>query len=64
MDATKRSAIASLGGKAAHKHGAHEWNTFTAKEAGRTGGLRSAESKRRAKQQQETADGLAEARTD
>ncbi len=31
-------AIASLGGKAAHQHGAHEWTREEAQAAGRKGG--------------------------
>ena len=39
MDPTKRRAIASLGGKAAHAFGAgHQWDSVAASEAGRKGG--------------------------
>jgi general stress protein YciG len=39
MDKEKRSAIARLGGKAAHVKGtAHEWTSDEAKDAGRKGG--------------------------
>lgn len=41
MDPIKQREIASLGGRAAHKKGtAHEWNSETARVAGRLGGLR------------------------
>ena len=40
MDPAQRRAIASLGGKAAHRKGtAHEWTSKEAREAGRKGGL-------------------------
>jgi len=40
MDAAKQRAIASAGGRAAHRSGnAHEFNTEEAREAGRRGGL-------------------------
>jgi general stress protein YciG len=40
MDPAKQRAIASKGGKAAHKKGtAHEWDTEGARAAGRKGGL-------------------------
>lgn len=43
MDKAKAKAIASLGGKAAHKSGgAHEWDSAEAAAAGRKGGLASA----------------------
>lgn len=39
MSPEKRRAIASLGGKAAHKRGtAHEWNSEEARIAGQRGG--------------------------
>ena len=39
MDPAKQRAIASLGGKAAHRKGtAHEWTMEVAREAGRKGG--------------------------
>ena len=39
MSAEKRKAIASLGGKAAHKQGtAYEWDAKSGAEAGRKGG--------------------------
>lgn len=43
MDKAKVKAIASLGGKAAHRLKAgHEWTSDEAREAGRKGGLKSA----------------------
>jgi general stress protein YciG len=40
MNPDKRSAIASMGGKAAHRKGtAHKWNSEEAVAAGRKGGL-------------------------
>lgn len=39
MDPAKVREIASKGGKAAHQHGAHEWTSEEAREAGRKGGL-------------------------
>lgn len=40
MDAAKQRAIASAGGRAAHRSGnAHEFSTEEAREAGRRGGL-------------------------
>jgi len=40
MDRTKQRALASQGGKAAHKHGtAHEWTSEEARAAGRKGGM-------------------------
>lgn len=42
MDASKQKEIASRGGKASHAHGTgHEWNSSSAREAGRKGGLAS-----------------------
>jgi general stress protein YciG len=42
MDASKQKEIASKGGKASHAQGTgHEWNTSSAREAGRKGGLAS-----------------------
>lgn len=42
MKPEEQRKIASQGGKAAHAKGtAHEWNSATAKEAGRKGGLAS-----------------------
>lgn len=39
MDKAKQRAIASKGGRAAHAQGkAHEWNSETARAAGRKGG--------------------------
>ena len=39
MDPVKQREIASRGGKASHEQGTgHEWNTETAREAGRKGG--------------------------
>ena len=57
MDAVKQRAIASAGGRAAHRSGnAHEFNTEEAREAGRRGGLaRSA--KRISERSIELADG-------
>lgn len=44
MNREKQKAIASQGGKAAHKQGrAHVWDSAAAAEAGRKGGLKSAE---------------------
>lgn len=40
MDKDKQRAIASKGGKAAHRKGtAHEWSPLEAREAGRKGGM-------------------------
>lgn len=40
LDKDRRRAIASLGGKAAHKKGtAHQWTSQEARDAGRKGGL-------------------------
>jgi general stress protein YciG len=56
MDAAKQRAIASAGGRAAHRSGnAHEFNTEEAREAGRRGGL--ARSARWRKRSIELADG-------
>lgn len=42
MSIDKVKQIASMGGKAAHKQGvAHEWNSDTAKIAGKKGGFAS-----------------------
>lgn len=42
MDPAKQRAIASKGGKASHEQGTgHEWNSQTAREAGRKGGMAS-----------------------
>jgi len=42
MDPTRQKELASKGGKAAHAKGtAHEWDSESAREAGRKGGLRS-----------------------
>ena len=42
MDPQKQRAIASEGGRAAHRQGvAHEWNSDEAREAGRKGGQNS-----------------------
>lgn len=38
MDPDIQRQIASKGGRAAHKHGAHEWTSEEAREAGRKGG--------------------------
>jgi len=47
----RQKAIASIGGKVAHQKGtAHEWNSKTAAEAGRKGGLASHRN-RKAKQE-------------
>ena len=47
MSREQVTAIASLGGKTAHRIGkAHEWTPETAREAGRKGGKASAETKR------------------
>lgn len=51
MDREKARAIASLGGKAAHRKGtAHEWTADEAREAGRKGGLASHAKRAAAKQ--------------
>lgn len=48
LDPSRRRAISSEGGRAAHATGkAHEWDANAAREAGRKGGRASAESKRR-----------------
>jgi uncharacterized protein len=40
MDPERRRKIASMGGKAAHASGnAHKWNSETAREAGKKGGI-------------------------
>ena len=40
MDPLRQRELASMGGRAAHEQGtAHEFNSHTAKEAGRKGGL-------------------------
>lgn len=50
MDAELQREIASKGGKKAHEYGsAHEWDADEARDAGRKGGLASAEAKRRRK---------------
>ena len=42
MDPAKQRTIASKGGKASHQQGTgHEWNSQTAREAGRKGGMAS-----------------------
>lgn len=46
MDPAKQRKIASRGGRAAHKAGAHEWTSEEAREAGRKGG-RARQQKRR-----------------
>lgn len=47
MDADRQRAIASAGGRAAHRSGnAHEFNKDEAREAGRRGGLARAERRR------------------
>lgn len=46
MTKEKQRAIASMGGKAAHKAGtAHEWTREEAQAAGRKGGMRSRQKK-------------------
>lgn len=51
LDLAQRSAIARLGGQAAHKRGtAHEWTSAAAREAGRKGGLAAAAKRRALKQ--------------
>jgi general stress protein YciG len=46
----ERAAVSRKGGKAAHRDGvAYEWNSVTAKEAGRKGGKAAAAAKARAK---------------
>lgn len=48
MDRAKQRAIASKGGKAAHRKGtAHEWTAEEARAAGRKGGLASHRRRRR-----------------
>lgn len=50
MDPKKQKAIASLGGKAAHRLGAaHEWDSEEARVAGRKGGAKSHERRRAAR---------------
>jgi general stress protein YciG len=50
MEKAKQKAIASLGGKAAHRLGAaHEWTSEEAIDAGRKGGMASAAKRRAAK---------------
>ena len=57
MDAEKQRAIASMGGRAAHRSGnAHEFDADEAREAGRRGGLARSAS-RRAGRPVELADG-------
>lgn len=52
MDRTRQKAIASLGGKAAHRHGhAHEWDSEEARAAGRKGGLKATANKAARKKQ-------------
>lgn len=51
MDRAKQRAIASAGGKAAHRKGtAHEWTTEEARDAGRKGGLAARRNKQAASQ--------------
>lgn len=48
MDKNKQRAIASKGGRAAHTRGTgHEWTSEEARAAGRKGGLRQQQNKRR-----------------
>ncbi len=48
MDPERQHEIASKGGRTAHAKGtAHQWTPEEAKEAGRKGGLRSAQGRRR-----------------
>ena len=48
MDREKQREIASKGGRAAHDKGtAHEWNVEEARAAGRKGGLKSHERRRK-----------------
>lgn len=57
MDAERQRAIASAGGRAAHRSGnAHEFNAEEAREAGRRGGLARSASRQAARQLQ-LADG-------
>lgn len=57
MDAERQRAIASAGGRAAHRSGhAHEFNSDEAREAGRRGGLARSAS-RHAGQTLQLADG-------
>ena len=50
MDRDKQREIASKGGKAAHEYGgSHEWTKEEASEAGRKGGLASADRRRKAR---------------
>jgi len=47
MERGKQKAIASLGGKAAHRRGtAHEWTSEEARAAGRKGGMKSHQNKK------------------
>jgi len=51
MDPALKRAIASLGGKAAHKAGtAHQWTSEEARAAGRKGGAASTAAKRQREQ--------------
>ena len=57
MDAERQRAIASAGGRAAHRNGnAHEFNAEEAREAGRRGGLARSAS-RQASRSVQLADG-------
>lgn len=48
MNRGLQKKIASMGGKAAHAKGtAHKWNSITASEAGRKGGLNSHSARKR-----------------
>jgi uncharacterized protein len=57
MDRNKQRAIASKGGKAAHRKGtAHVWTTEEARAAGRKGGLASKGGRRAALESQQEDD--------
>jgi general stress protein YciG len=60
MDRALQLAIASKGGKAAHRKGrAHEWNSDEARAAGRKGGL-AAHERRRLREMSRPADASGE----
>lgn len=48
MSPDRQKAIASLGGKAAHKAGAHEWTSDEARLAGQKGGRTTAQRRKEA----------------
>ena len=58
MDPEQQRQIASSGGRTAHKKGvAYQWSSAEAREAGRRGGLKSAERRRQAKAEREQLNG-------